>query len=63
MSQREHYWVSFFAMTIAQALTSKSPKIILRPALQRFMRESGANEVRAQIYAVLQEVKTNGSRG
>jgi hypothetical protein len=58
---REHYWVSFFAMTIAQALQSDDPKKTLRPALQRFMRESGANHVRAQLVGVMQrEGSANG---
>lgn len=55
----EHFWVSYLAMTIAQALKSDDPKKILRPVLQRFMREAGeaADDLRSQLVGVLQQEK------
>jgi len=42
------YWVSYLAMTIACALSAKSPTA-LKPALQAFMRSPAADHIRADL--------------
>jgi hypothetical protein len=62
VSRCEHFWVSYLAMTMAQAMKSEDPQKILRPVIQKFLREGASHTIRAQIYSVLKEGEKSGLR-